>query len=717
MNASAQEDERGKSMSGRRILLLALAAAATLWLYGSTSLRRSATASHFASTFAASHLEVSGVAPSEQLLMSIFDRADGDGDGKLSRGDFLAAARGSVSASQTASAGAAANAASPMSGYRRQASAELPQCSILFFFHIVKTAGTTMRTVLQRQAQLGDFEYIYTDTTRKPRWQLIMHQLSHKVAARRVIIEMHSEWGLPRAFFADVRRIRRLYEPLGCRVTLGTMLRHPFTFYLSWFNWRASNYMPLCMWDPPRDPQSRQLLGWGLPFVQATLEDSRGGRRMAIPPESAISVLDHFDVVGLTEHFDESLLALGTASGMRHLGYARLAANNKPEHPKLAKKILEAVLRDLGVPSTKVAVGAENRRPGFFRRRRLNSSSEAGAKVDGMDMEGDRAWSPEAVEAIQRLDQESLRFSLKLQGYGRKPQPTKTDCNFYPCMMSLKQADGVLRSDLCAGISGEELLYRLLEKTSTDRALHAHALARLDRTLSELGSGRLILGGGKSSILGKSGGRSSTGGGGGGGGGAGPLVVDPLIVSRGLAQIKAASADVERRRVEAVGEHKEKLCGVNLCGNPLRSCVGCEPNPVPGMEPCWPSWEDQFSPDEQQFYCRRSMTFPGYDEAEIKARLYPSVSPIPCWQTCWETMRPNASAPHGRSPSCLLKDAPPPGPGGVPGPSCAGREVQCTPSCGTPLAGALREFWADWEKGQADEVPNLAIGCPCGPGG
>ena len=188
-------------------------------------------------------------------------------------------------------------------------------------------------------------------------------------------------------------------------------------------------------------------------------------------------------------------------------------------------------------------------------------------------------------------------------------------------------------------------------------------------------------------------------------------------MSRGLAQIKAASADVERRRVEAVGEHKEKLCGVNLCGNPLRSCVGCEPNPVPGMEPCWPSWEDQFSPDEQQFYCRRSMTFPGYDEAEIKARLYPSVSPIPCWQTCWETMRPNASAPHGRSPSCLLKDAPPPGPGGVPGPSCAGREVQCTPSCGTPLAGALREFWADWEKGQADEVPNLAIGCPCGPGG
>lgn len=32
------------------------------------------------------------------------------------------------------------------------------QCSVLIFWHVVKTAGTTMRTVLQRQAQLGEFE-------------------------------------------------------------------------------------------------------------------------------------------------------------------------------------------------------------------------------------------------------------------------------------------------------------------------------------------------------------------------------------------------------------------------------------------------------------------------------------------------------------------------------------------------------------------------------
>ena len=119
-----------------------------------------------------------------------------------------------------------------------------------------------------------------------------------------------------------VTALRALYEPLGCRVTLATVLRHPLNLYLSWFNWRASNYLPLCMWDPPRDPQSRQLTGYGLPFVTSRQTDALGGRRLQIPTATVLSVLKHFDVVGLTERFDESLLAIGHAAGMRYLGYA-----------------------------------------------------------------------------------------------------------------------------------------------------------------------------------------------------------------------------------------------------------------------------------------------------------------------------------------------------------------------------------------------------------
>ena len=175
--------------------------------------------------------------------------------------------------------------------------------------------------------------------------------------------------------------------------------------------------------------------------------------------------------------------------------------------------------------------------------------------------------------------------------------------------------------------------------------------------------------------------------------------------------------DVEQRRVEQIGDRKQNLCGVRLCGTPLRSCVGCEPNVVPGMEPCWPSWADQFSPVERQLWCKRTMTHPGYDAAEIKARLYPRVSPIPCWQTCWEVMVPNASAPHGRTPSCLEHDAPPPSQEGPPAASCSGRRVHCTPSCAAPLHASLKQFWNEWEPRQAAVVPTLRIQCPCGAGG
>jgi hypothetical protein len=85
------------------------------------------------------------------------------------------------------------------------ATRELPQCSLLFFYHIVKTGGTTMRTVLQRQAQLGHFEYLYSDTMKKPRWWLILHQLTQKA----------------RFSGALGARLRRANQAVGCGRGIG----------------------------------------------------------------------------------------------------------------------------------------------------------------------------------------------------------------------------------------------------------------------------------------------------------------------------------------------------------------------------------------------------------------------------------------------------------------------------------------------------------------
>ena len=136
------------------------------------------------------HSATSACDPRDLALVSTesstatFTRADSNSDGQLSRTEFAVAAaelragfasaasraeslRGGelpaaeLPAGQRPAVGALlAPAAEPASTgpVSPAARSGLPQCSILIFWHVVKTAGTTMRTVLQRQAQLGEFE-------------------------------------------------------------------------------------------------------------------------------------------------------------------------------------------------------------------------------------------------------------------------------------------------------------------------------------------------------------------------------------------------------------------------------------------------------------------------------------------------------------------------------------------------------------------------------
>ena len=77
--------------------------------------------------------------------------------------------------------------------------------------------------------------------------------------------------------------------------------------------------------------------------VQAATPWHPGCRRMCLrwnSPALSVSILAQFDVVGLTEMLDESLLLLADRAGLQHLGYSTLAVNNKPEHPVKAKVLL-----------------------------------------------------------------------------------------------------------------------------------------------------------------------------------------------------------------------------------------------------------------------------------------------------------------------------------------------------------------------------------------
>ncbi|KAL3930375.1 MAG: hypothetical protein SGPRY_001563 [Prymnesium sp.] len=498
----------------------------------------------------------------------------------------------------------------------------LPTCSLLFFYHIVKTGGTTMRTVLQRQAQLGHFEYIYTDSVKKPRWQLILHQLTHKVARRRMIVELHSEWGVGETFYADIKALRTLYEPLGCRVTLSTMLREPargipcchsslpcsprhtlssmrirfspsfhphIAHQFSFFNWRASNHMPFCQWSPPQNVLSRQLCGFALPFVLPK------DRSLYIPPATALAALEQYDVIGLMEQFDESLVLLADAAGFQHYPYIKLAANNKLKHPKLSKILLEvctsklcsSLAVHLGI---RVATQSRSRVDEYLCMAMLLDS---GVERLMQPLVKRRAtWSEATLQAARAYNQITEESTRSIQ---------KADCNFYPCGKQLSEAEGRYKPTMCSSDSPALWLDEMLNRTDTDRVVYSYALRKLEAQLQA-------------------------------------MALRGVPMAARLEELRDGVTEVRKRRQAQLKE---------------------------------------FTPDERKLWCKRSFTHPGYDAAEMAARAYPHVSPIPCWQTCWEEMQPNASAPHGKEPSCLLD-------GGTslsddkPSRRCEGRKVKCT---------------------------------------
>ena len=80
---------------------------------------------------------------------------------RLVEGQGLAAANAAANAATATTAATAATTAAtaaplPPPLLVQQA---LPNCSVVFFHHLEKTAGTTLRSVLQREAQLGLFDF------------------------------------------------------------------------------------------------------------------------------------------------------------------------------------------------------------------------------------------------------------------------------------------------------------------------------------------------------------------------------------------------------------------------------------------------------------------------------------------------------------------------------------------------------------------------------
>ena len=202
----------------------------------------------------------------------------------------------------------------------------LPNCSVVFFHHLEKTAGTTLRSVLQRHAQLGLFDFFsFVNRYDKVQFQMVTHRLDSLIdqpgglEGLRLAVEIHIGGGGYEQFLRytlpDLLLLRAKLRTAGCRCNLVTLLRHPLLAHVSWHHHFVNHRVPLCFWDNPHDCQSRMSMALachGGPSIRPLTENHR----------KAVGVMwDSFDLVGLTEYFDEFMVLLTDLVGLQRPEY------------------------------------------------------------------------------------------------------------------------------------------------------------------------------------------------------------------------------------------------------------------------------------------------------------------------------------------------------------------------------------------------------------
>jgi len=226
----------------------------------------------------------------------------------------------------------AATVSAPMSPPARRpalVSQGLPNCSVVFFHHLEKTAGTTVRSILQRHAQLGEFELMsFVNRFDKLQFQMVFHRLwtllrqPGGLAGLRLAVEIHIGGHLRNPYFLkytlpDLLLVRDSLRAAGCRCHLVTMLRHPLLQHLSWHYHFCNHRVPLCFWNNPPDCQARMAMGM-------TCHD---GPHLEPLRESHAAALSFtwrtFDLVGVTEMFDEFVLELTDLVGLQRPAYRK----------------------------------------------------------------------------------------------------------------------------------------------------------------------------------------------------------------------------------------------------------------------------------------------------------------------------------------------------------------------------------------------------------
>lgn len=260
--------------------------------------------------------------------------------------------------------------------------APLPRCAILLERHTHKNGGSTMRSILNQNDMRDGWAFWGYGLHQHP---LIIKRLIDVLLGPRNSTRRCSDWSqrAPLRLFAEHHYSRHSleailshfgpYSPLqhaafrcSCRVVLATRLREPLSFYLSFYrwtvNWRqqrnASAFGKTMLEWAPRNLQSSMLLNpldttWA-EYVGVHSKEGEWRRKVysqfdepgdlpggatSMPPGAGARrrgelrrVMQAFDLIGLVERFDESLLLLADLTGMQRLLYERLSPESTNAH-------------------------------------------------------------------------------------------------------------------------------------------------------------------------------------------------------------------------------------------------------------------------------------------------------------------------------------------------------------------------------------------------
>ena len=237
------------------------------------------------------------------------------------------------------------------------------RCVVLVDRHVHKTGGTTMRDILLNNERRGEWLYWgYSLGRVTPVFDELRRLAATGNTTHRVAVEYHHGFiAFSPNVIDQIRSLRATYHALGvdCRIVLVTRVRDPLRFYLSYFKWAAA-------WRQKQDPEryGRNFSEWAPPNLQSALmlnsmdhmlaENKNihsARRRKAFEgfDEHAMrrlqDMLLHFDIVGTTERFDETLLLTADMTGLQHLKYH---VNNPTKHSKWKRGVTdEEVCPDL----------------------------------------------------------------------------------------------------------------------------------------------------------------------------------------------------------------------------------------------------------------------------------------------------------------------------------------------------------------------------------